>query len=406
MKVGVGYANEADAFASGIKIAKEALKNGKISDPDLVLAFCQGDLDHGKFLAGLRSMVGEAVPVIGGSAIGIITNEALSYSGHPAGAVIFSSTHSTFNWAFADAIDKSEATATTTIAKQIVQTPNDKVLFIFYDAIKQPATAVSPPIMNASPLIIKGLEENLRTFAPMIGAGVVGRADFQSTHQFCGHHIGTQCAVATMIGGDFSVYHCIMHGCRPMDGVYHTITDMDGAILRALDNKPIVTVINELYGNEEWQRQRPLKRLAIGVNHGEKYGTFTEDAYVNRLIMGVLPDRSGIVIFEPDMQVGTQIQFMFRDAQNMNRSVRGKTAELLAKIETEGKKPFFGFYIDCAGRSAALSDTLTEEAEEVQKMMNQSKTPLFGFYSGSEIAPIRGHSKGLDWTGVLTIFAR
>lgn len=406
MKVGIGYANQADAFASGVNIAKEALKNGNISDPDLVLAFCQGDLDHAKFLAGLTSIVGETVPVIGGSAIGIITNEALSYSGHPAGAAIFSSAHSTFNWAFADAIDKSEAAATTRLAKQIAQTPNDKVLFVFYDSVKQPATEVSPPIMNASPLIIKGLEENMRTSAPMIGAGVIGRADFQSTQQFCGHHVGTQHVVATMIGGDFSVYHCIMHGCRPMDGVYHTITDMDGAILRALDDKPIVTVINELYGNEEWQRQRPLKRLAIGVNHGEKYGSFAEDAYVNRLIMGVLPDRSGIVIFESDLQVGTQIQFMFRDAQNMNRSARAKTAELLATIASDGKAPFFGLYIDCAGRSAALSDTLTEEAEEVQKMMIQSGTPLFGFYSGSEIAPVRGHSRGLDWTGVLTIFAR
>jgi small ligand-binding sensory domain FIST len=405
MKVGIGYANEADAFASGMKIAQEALENGKISDPDLVLAFCQGDLDHAKYLAGITSMVGEAVPVIGGSAIGVITNEAISYSGHPAGAVIFSSAHSTFNWAFADAIDKGEEAATATLAKQIVQTPNDKILFVFYDSVKQPATAVSPPTMNASPLIIKGLEAHLRTPAPMIGAGVIGRADFQPTQQFCGHHTGTQRVVATMIGGDFSVYHCIMHGCRPMDGVYHTITDMDGAILRALDDKPIVAVINELYGNEAWQQQMPLKRLAIGVNHGEKYGPFIEEAYVNRLIMGVLPDRSGIVIFEPDLQVGTQIQFMFRDAQNMNRSAQAKTAELLATIESDGKAPFFGLYIDCAGRSAALSDTLTEEAEEVQKMMNQSGTPLFGFYSGSEIAPVRGRSRGLDWTGVLTVFA-
>lgn len=147
--------------------------------------------------------------------------------------------------------------------------------------------------MNASPLIIKGLEENMRTSAPMIGAGVIGSADFQSTQQFCGDHVGTQRVVATMIGGEFSVYHCIMHGCRPMDGIYHTITDMDGAILRAPDDKAIATVINELYGNEEWQQKRPLRRLAVGVSHGEKYGTFAEDAYLHRLIMGVLPDRRG-----------------------------------------------------------------------------------------------------------------
>ncbi len=405
MKAGIGYANQADAFASGVTVASNAMAKGNITHPDLILAFCHGDVDHALFFAGLRSVVGENTPIIGGSAIGIITNDALSYSNHPAGAAILSATHATVSWACADAIDKDEAAAATRVAKQIVQRPNDKVLLVFYDSVKKPATPTAPPIMNASPLIIEGLDAHLQTPAPIIGAGVIGRDDFQSTQQFCGDHVGTQNVVATMVGGDFSVYHCIMHGCRPMDGIYHTITDMDGATIRALDGQPIVAVINALYGNDAWQAQRPLKRLAIGVNHGEKYGPFVEADYVNRLIMGVLPDREGVVIFEPDLKVGTQIQFMFRDAQNMGASVRQKTTALFAEIEADGKQPCFGLYIDCAGRSAALSDTLTEEAEAVQHIMNQTKTPLFGFYSGSEIAPVRGHSRGLDWTGVLTVFA-
>jgi len=406
MKVGIGYANESDAYASGVKIAKNAIENGNISNPNLILAFCHGNIDHVKFFAGLQSVVGEAVPIIGGSAIGIITNEVLSYSDFPAGAAIFSSDNCTYSWAYADNIDQDEEKATKKLAQQIAQSPNDKVLFIFYDSIKRPATPLVPPVMNASPLIINGIEGVLKTPVPIIGAGVIGHTDFKSTQQFSGDHVGTQNVVATMIGGDFSVYHCIMHGCKPMDGVYHTITDIEGSTIRKLGDKPIVSVINTLYGNEEWQRQRPLKRLAIGVNHGEKYGSFIEEDYVNRLIMGVLPDRDGIVIFEPDLKAGAQIQFMFRDAQDMYRSVREKTTKLLSKIEASGKKPCFGLYIDCAGRCAALSDTLTEEAEEVQRIMNQSKTPLFGFYSGSEIAPVRGKSRGLDWTGVLTIFAR
>lgn len=406
MQAGIGYANQADAYASGVEIAKQALANGNIAGPELVLAFCHGDVDHRKFFAGLQSVVGPETPIIGGSAIGIITNETLSYSHYPAGAAILASGHAHFSWSYADAIDKDEETATRKLANQIVQRPDDQVLFIFFDSVKKPATATSPPIMNASPLIIKALEARLQRPVPIIGAGLLGHTDFQSTQQFCGDHVGTQKAVAVMIGGDFSVYHCIMHGCRPMDGVYHTITDMDGATIRTLNDQPIVAVIDDLYGNQDWQHQKPLKRLALGVNHGQKYGPFVEEDYVNRLIMGVLPDKSGIVIFEPDLAVGTQIQFMFRDTQNMNPSVREKTTGLLARIEADGKRPYFAFYIDCAGRSAALSDTLTEEAEEVRKIMNRSKTPLFGFYSGSEIAPIRGHSRGLDWTGVLTLIAR
>jgi len=31
---------------------------------------------------------------------------------------------------------------------------------------------------------------------------------------------------------------------------------------------------------------------------------------------------------------------------------------------------------------------------------------LLGFYSGVEVAPLLGKSRGLDWTGVLLVFAK
>ncbi len=70
-----------------------------------------------------------------------------------------------------------------------------------------------------------------------------------------------------------------------------------------------------------------------------------------------------------------------------------------------GKKALFGIYIDCAGRTAGQSNTITEEAIEVQKVFNENQTPLIGFYSGVEVAPLVQKSRGLDWTGVLLILA-
>ncbi|MCW8997823.1 MAG: hypothetical protein OQK04_03830, partial [Kangiellaceae bacterium] len=59
----------------------------------------------------------------------------------------------------------------------------------------------------------------------------------------------------------------------------------------------------------------------------------------------------------------------------------------------------------CAGRAAEQSNTETEEAAELQRVMSRYNTPLLGFYSGVEVAPILGKSRGLDWTGVLLILA-
>lgn len=77
----------------------------------------------------------------------------------------------------------------------------------------------------------------------------------------------------------------------------------------------------------------------------------------------------------------------------------------MKQIESDGKKAVWGLYIDCAGRTAEMSNTEIEEASEVQKVFNLYNIPLMGFYSGVEIAPLMGKSRGLDWTGVLIVFA-
>ena len=119
-----------------------------------------------------------------------------------------------------------------------------------------------------------------------------------------------------------------------------------------------------------------------------------------------MPDGEGIVLFEPDLEEGTEILFMLRDSKKMIESARVNSIELMEEIKADGRKPVLGLYIDCAGRSASFSNTTTEEASEVQKVFKQYNTPLLGFYSGVEIAPLLGNSKGLDWTGVLLVLAK
>jgi small ligand-binding sensory domain FIST len=208
-----------------------------------------------------------------------------------------------------------------------------------------------------------------------------------------------------MLSGDFKPYFRIMHGCRPLDGIYHKITKMDGSIIYELDGKPIVEMIDELYGNSNWRSQSPVKLLTIGKNHGKRYEQPIEENYVNRLITGCLPNGEGIGIFEPDFKTGTEIQFMLRDAEIMIESAKKNSAELMDQIKADGKKALFGLYIDCAGRSADYSNTNIEEASEIQSIFNQHNSPLFGFFSGVEVAPFLQKSRGLDWTGVLLVLA-
>jgi len=403
MKVGIGYGNKRDAFDSGRTAASNAVRSGNINKPDLAIAFCSGQLGHEEFLRGIKETVGDT-PVIGGSTIGIITNDDLSYTGYPSGVALFQLDGIECQIVVVGDLNKDEKLAGQKLSKKLSRTQEDRLMLMFYDSIKVPASPISPPAMNASPSLIEGIE-SIFPNVPIIGAGVIGDHQFSSTKQFCGSNVCEQSVVGALLSGDFDVYHCVTHGCSPVDGIYRKITKMQGSVIYELDGRPIVEIIDESYGDKSWRGQHPLNLLTIGVNYGESF-QYQEGEYINRLITGILPDGSGIGIFEPDLEQGMEIQFMLRDGNVMIESARTNSESLMKDIHDDGKTPVFGLYIDCAGRAAEQSNTETEEAAEVQQVMNRYNTPLLGFYSGVEVAPILGKSRGLDWTGVLMVLAK
>jgi hypothetical protein len=405
MRAGVAHSEEPHSFVSGRKIARSAMSRGGVSRADLVFAFFSGQRGGEAFFEGLRSVVGPHTPIIGGSAIGIITNDFLSYEGFTAAAAVIQMEGLHCRVASADNLNEDERKAGRNLALGLTDDRSGRLLLLFYDSVRVSPSETTPPIMNASPPLIEGIEEALARPVPIIGAGLVGDYNFGPTMQFCGTRVGRQSATGALLSGDFHFDWRIMHGCVPKDGVYHTITKMGGPVIYEIDGRPVVEMLDEMYGSRDWRHQVPVKRLTIGVHYGERYGEQVEGEFVNRLIAGVLPESDGIVLFEPDLKEGTEVLFMLRDSKMMLESARQNAKELLNKIASEGKTPIFGLYIDCAGRAASYSDTLTEEAAEVQAALNQWGVPLLGFYSGVEVAPLLGRTRGLDWTGVLLVLA-
>ncbi|MCP4605822.1 MAG: hypothetical protein GY847_35765 [Proteobacteria bacterium] len=404
MKVGIGYSSEEDPYQAAGTAASEATQRGKISRPDFVLAFSSGALDCNDFFSGLKSVIGDNVPIVGGTTTGIITNEFISYDGYSVGVAAIESEKFSYDVFSASDIDKDERLAGQNLGEHFKNASEEDLLLLFFDIVKQPATSGRPPILNSAGAILQGIRETLTNEVPIVGGGFVKDHSFNSPTQFCGTHVDNQNAIGLLLSGEHKKYHQIMHGCTPQDGIYHTITRVDGHIVYEVDGKSIVEIINKKYGNENWQDESMLRRLTIGVNLGDRYD-FDEGNYINRAILGPLPNKEGIVVYQPDLEVGTEFQFMLRDSQRMLESARNNSQKLLEQIVSEGRTPLWGFYVDCAGRTAKRADLLTEEASEVQTVFNGFGVPLLGFYSGCEIAPLLGKSRTLDWTGVLTVFA-
>ncbi len=405
MKVGIGYGNHEDSYELGRRTASEAMRQGTITTPDLVLAFLTKQSDAEAFYNGLRAVVGASAPIIGGSAVGVITNDQLSYNGSPAGVAVLQLNTVHIQYATATGVDQNEYQAGRSLAHQLAASLDAKLLLMFYDSIKVPATPDAPPMMNASPPLIAGIESVLPPGIPIVGAGLLGDQIFSSTIQFGGLSIQQQVVVGVLLSGAIEPYVTITHGCSLKDGIYHTITKMHGPVIVEIDGRPATAVIDEEYGGPIWREQLPVRRLTIGVNHGDRFGDFQEGQMVARLIVGAMPGDKGLILFEPDLEEGTEFQFLLRDGQTMIESARRNATALVKQIITAGHTPRFALYIDCTGRCAEISNTLTEEASEIQIAMNQHGVPLLGFYSGVEIAPLLGRSRGLDWTGVLLVLA-
>lgn len=404
MKAGIGYVNQSDPVKAGMDAASQALEQGGIQQGGLAFAFCAGTVEHEGYWRGLRTVLGPDIPIVGGSAIGIITGDTLSYAGYPAGVAVLECDPAMFPVETVRGLDTDEHAAGKALGKKICDHDDCRVLTVFYDSIRTPATADMPPVMNSSTPLLDGIAESLGHM-PVVGAGLIGDYAFQPVNQFCGDHIAAQSVTGIVMPDGIDVYCRIMHGCTPLDGSYHTITRMDGRVISEIDGQPAVRMIDAIYGHNDWRTQLPVQLLTIGVNHGDRYGVMRESEYVNRLITGALPDGSGIGLFECDLEEGMDFQFMLRSSAAMIESTRRNSLELMQEVERAGKRPFFAMYIDCAGRAAEQSHTLTEEASMVQEVMRGSGVPLFGFYSGVEIAPLLGRSRGLDWTGVLMLLA-
>ena len=184
MKVGIGYNDEASSFTNGQKVAKEAIESGKITRPDVTLAFCGGAVDSGDFYKGLRDVLGNSVEIVGGSAVGLITRNNLSYEGYPAGAAVIETDRMTFHVASARGLDRDERWVGQRIGEQLPDEPDARVLLLFYDSLKVPANQEAPPIINASPPLIEGLESAYRKPLSIIGGGLLGDQKFTSRGSF------------------------------------------------------------------------------------------------------------------------------------------------------------------------------------------------------------------------------
>ena len=395
---GVGFSDNPRSRDAGAEAARAALEQAGSNRCGLAIVYATGKHDPTLLRDGIRSVVGPGPRLIGGYAVGIITRDRLGYEGFQVGVAVVSSDTVKIDMFIESGLREDERRVGADLGVQIrsrsyAGEPN---ILLMYDAVKGPA-AEGASLNMATPLL-EGLHESLGAWPRMAGVGMFGDLQFNPTFQWFDDRIEQQAAMALVLSGGVRMDTVIMHGCKPSSG-YHTVTKAEQNVVLEIDGKPALDLVGELLGPDFGWESYPLF-VTLGENKGDKFGPFREEDYANHLCMALDRERRGLVMFEPNLAPGCEVQLMRR---SIDFEYIGKRAGALLGA-LEDRLPFLALYIDCAGRASVYCGTEREEGEEVQKVVGP-RMPLLGMYSGVEIAKVGRGIEPLDWTGVLCVFS-
>jgi hypothetical protein len=401
-KIGVGYADTEDSVAAGREAASAALAHAslKSGEPQIALIFTTSKHDPKKIREGVRSAIGSNAKLIGGYGVGVITNDKLGYEGYQVGVAVMSSSTIKFDMFIENGLADNEEAVGKRLAKQIrgKDFVGEPTLWLMYDSIKK--EVASGFSLNMGLPLLQGMQSELKTWPSSCGIGLLGDMQFRHTWQWFDDNVVQNTAMCLAMHGGVQLNTTIMHGCKPSGG-YRKITKAEGPWIYEIDGRPALEMISEMMGESDtgWD-DYPLF-ITLGVNRGDKFGAFREEEYANRLCVGIDKEKKGMLMLEPDLVTGTEIQLMRRSIDFDYMEGRVKAA-----FDALGnRKPVFAFYIDCAGRAGAYSGLEREDAQVLQSIIG-NRVPLLGMYSGVEIAKVGTQDmQVLDWTGILCIWS-
>lgn len=392
-QIGIGSSNQTNSLMAGQQAVTQALENAPFSDPDFALVFCGGKHDPTEFLQGVNKLIPD-VKKAGGSSFGIISDDFVGYDGFEVGVTLFKSSSLTFDVFAIGDLNQDEFIAGQRLGKAMAGSYDgtEKGLLVLYDSSKQQ----NPPMLNFVTPLFAGLGESLPENLVCAGGGLLADMTLSTCYQIVDDQVLTQHAVAVLISGDCKIETSILHGCKPCSD-YITITKVEGPVIHEIDDRPAMDVIDELLGKSLSPKEYAMN-VTLGVNRGEKFDDFKESNYANRLTLAVDEEKKSLIMFEPDLKAGDEVQLMRRDfdADYIGDVVQ----ELVARFEQSNIVS--SFYINCGGRAKPFSGVSFEDALEVRGALG-ANIPYSGFYSGVEIAKVGNQIQPLDWTGVLVM---
>lgn len=372
--IGIGFSQNPNTFLA----VREALSDAKTqinqSPADLAIVFNTVHYHSFEILSSLREIL-EETPVVGCSTAGIILSEFIASRG--VGVLIVHSEEMKFGvGSVSDVTAPETRQAGSLLARNTIADfgahPRRAFLF-FTDGL----------LKNSAP-IIKGMQEVLGTFFPMVGAGSSDDFHFKKTFQYGPEAVMTSGAAGLLIGGQITLSIGSQHGWKPL-GRPRIINQTDGHIIKTIDGKKASSLYEEYFGKEmEDLRAKQLGQMAIlyplGIYLPE------DNEYLLRNAIDILDD--GSIVCQGEVPEGSEVHIMLGNKESCKQAARHAALEVRESLK--GKNPQLVLIFESLARNKLLGRGAFQEIQLIKEILG-SKTPILGMYSYGEIAPF--HSR-------------
>src|SRR5690606_18896962 len=175
-KCGTAYSLNENSFEAGVEIATNSILHAPLSSHTIFLLFATPTHDAQMLIKGMRSVIGDRPAIIGGTTIGVVTNEFLSYNGVMAGAGFISAQDDFFIINTEESIKDREFEAGNNLGKKLNKNlDNGSSFLLLYDCMKFTHDESDQMLFNLSTPILQGVLSQIKQWpANVAGVGVIG----------------------------------------------------------------------------------------------------------------------------------------------------------------------------------------------------------------------------------------
>ena len=230
---------------------------------------------------------------------------------------------------------------------------------------------------------IRGVKEALGKAFPVLG--VISSDDFKykKLSQFFQDQILHHSSVGLLVGGSCHLALGCTHGFKPL-GRPRFITNVDGYIIRTIDNKPAVDIYKHFLGTEA----EGLKNITLN-SHAALYplGVYLEESrqYLLRNIIDILED--GSIVCHEGVHQGDEVHLMISNKESCRNSAI-ETAQLI-KASLGDKQAKLVLVFESLARHKILGTSAFNEIQAIKNVLGFT-TPIVGMCSYGELGPFGG----------------